>query len=114
MMKIVLVWIVVCFIWSTMWLFIKLGLRDLPPVSFAGLRLAVAVSGEGASLFALACWCCRLIDFHQAQPCPVGRVCRHLIPLRAVMMGAGFVRATSFPYRIHCLECGWMLRTRST
>lgn len=42
-MKVVLVWLIVCFIWSTMWLFIKLGLRDLPPVSFAGLRLMVAV-----------------------------------------------------------------------
>lgn len=42
-MKTVFVWIVVCFIWSTMWLFIKLGLRDLPPVSFAGLRLLIAV-----------------------------------------------------------------------
>lgn len=27
-----------------MWLFIKLGLRDLPPVSFAAIRLAVAIA----------------------------------------------------------------------
>ena len=38
------VWLVVCVIWSTVWLFIKLGLRDLPPVSFAGIRLAIAVA----------------------------------------------------------------------
>jgi drug/metabolite transporter (DMT)-like permease len=43
-MRVVLVWIVVCCVWGTVWLFIKLGLRDLPPVSFAGIRLAVAVS----------------------------------------------------------------------
>ena len=42
-MKILLVWIVTCLIWSTVWLFIKLGLRDLPPVSFAGIRLLIAV-----------------------------------------------------------------------
>ncbi|HEX5705668.1 MAG TPA: DMT family transporter [Pyrinomonadaceae bacterium] len=42
-MRILLVWVGVCLIWSTVWLFIKLGLEDLPPVSFAGLRLLLAV-----------------------------------------------------------------------
>src|SRR3712207_6442642 len=42
-MKVLLVWWVTCLIWSTVWLFIKLGLRDLPPISFAGIRLVVAV-----------------------------------------------------------------------
>lgn len=36
------VWLVLCLIWSSTWLFIKLGLADLPPVSFAGLRFVVA------------------------------------------------------------------------
>lgn len=43
-MKVLLVWVVVCVIWSTVWLFIKLGLQDLPPVSFAAIRLAIAVA----------------------------------------------------------------------
>lgn len=43
-MKILFVWSVTCLIWSTVWLFIKLGLRDLPPVSFAGIRLVIAVA----------------------------------------------------------------------
>ncbi len=30
----VLVWCVLSLIWSSTWLFIKLGLDDLPPVSF--------------------------------------------------------------------------------
>lgn len=42
-MKVVLVWLLTCLIWGTVWLFIKIGLRDLPPFSFAGLRLAVAL-----------------------------------------------------------------------
>lgn len=42
-MKVVLVWGLTCLIWGTVWLFIKIGLRDLPPFSFAGLRLAVAL-----------------------------------------------------------------------
>jgi drug/metabolite transporter (DMT)-like permease len=42
-MKVVIVWVVTCLIWSTVWLFIKLGLRDLPPISFAGIRLIIAV-----------------------------------------------------------------------
>lgn len=42
-MKVLLVWVVTCLIWSTMWLCIKLGLRDLPPISFAAIRLGIAV-----------------------------------------------------------------------
>ena len=38
------VWWLTCLIWSSVWLFIKLGLRDLPPVSFAAIRLAVAIA----------------------------------------------------------------------
>ena len=43
-MKVLLVWAITCLIWSTVWLFIKLGLHDLPPVSFAGIRLVIAVA----------------------------------------------------------------------
>ena len=43
-MRTVFVWVVVCLIWSTVWLFIKLGLQDLPPISFAGIRLVIAVT----------------------------------------------------------------------
>ena len=43
-MKILLVWIMTCLIWGSVWLFIKLGLQDLPPISFAGLRLLIAVT----------------------------------------------------------------------
>lgn len=38
------VWLVLCVIWSSTWVFIKLGLRDLPPVTFAGLRFLVAAA----------------------------------------------------------------------
>jgi drug/metabolite transporter (DMT)-like permease len=31
-----------CAIWGSTWLFIKIGLRDLPPVSFAGIRFVIA------------------------------------------------------------------------
>jgi drug/metabolite transporter (DMT)-like permease len=37
------VWIVTCLIWSTVWLFIKLGVRDVPPVTFAAMRLIIAI-----------------------------------------------------------------------
>jgi drug/metabolite transporter (DMT)-like permease len=32
-----------CVIWSSTWLAIKIGLRDLPPVSYAGIRFVIAV-----------------------------------------------------------------------
>jgi drug/metabolite transporter (DMT)-like permease len=36
--------VALCVIWSSTWLAIKLGLRDLPPVSFAGIRFVIAVA----------------------------------------------------------------------
>src|SRR3954464_13059402 len=44
-----LVWVILCAIWGSTWLAIKLGLRDLPPITFAGIRFALA----GAVLFAI-------------------------------------------------------------
>lgn len=41
-MKVLLAWLAVCLIWSTTWLFIKLGLRDLAPISFVSIRFAIA------------------------------------------------------------------------
>jgi drug/metabolite transporter (DMT)-like permease len=36
------VWVGLCGIWGSTWLAIKLGLHDLPPLTFAGIRFAVA------------------------------------------------------------------------
>jgi drug/metabolite transporter (DMT)-like permease len=36
------VWWAACLLWSAGWLFLKVGLNDLPPLSFAWLRLALA------------------------------------------------------------------------
>lgn len=35
-------WFTLCVVWSSTWLVIKIGLRDLPPVSFVALRFAIA------------------------------------------------------------------------
>ncbi len=32
-----------CVVWSSTWLAIKIGLRDLPPISYAGIRFVVAI-----------------------------------------------------------------------
>ncbi len=37
-----IVWLLLCLIWGSTWIFIKFGLRDLPPLTFAGLRFLVA------------------------------------------------------------------------
>ncbi len=39
----ILVWIILCLIWGTTWLFIKVGLRDIPPLTFASIRFLLAV-----------------------------------------------------------------------
>jgi len=32
-----------CVVWSSTWLAIKIGLRDLPPISYAGIRFVIAI-----------------------------------------------------------------------
>jgi drug/metabolite transporter (DMT)-like permease len=41
-MKARVVFLLLCCIWGSTWLFIKLGLRDLPPLSFAAVRFLLA------------------------------------------------------------------------
>jgi drug/metabolite transporter (DMT)-like permease len=41
-MKARFVWLILCGIWGSTWLFIKLGLQDLPPLTFAGIRFVLA------------------------------------------------------------------------
>ena len=42
--KILIVFIVLSLIWGSTWMFIKIGLRDLPPVTFVATRFLVAVA----------------------------------------------------------------------
>lgn len=39
----ILVWIILCLIWGSTWIFIKIGLNDLPPITFAAARFGLAV-----------------------------------------------------------------------
>lgn len=41
-MKAILVWVILCIIWGTTWIFIKLGLPYLPPFTFAATRFTLA------------------------------------------------------------------------
>jgi drug/metabolite transporter (DMT)-like permease len=43
-MAIIAAFVALCLIWSSTWLAIKLGLRDLPPVSFAAIRFVIAIA----------------------------------------------------------------------
>ena len=43
-MKARLVWLLLCGIWGSTWLFIKLGLEALPPITFAGIRFVISCS----------------------------------------------------------------------
>jgi drug/metabolite transporter (DMT)-like permease len=38
-----LAWLTLCAVWSSTWLVIKVGLRDLPPISYAAIRFVIAV-----------------------------------------------------------------------
>lgn len=39
----IIAWLILCLIWGTTWFFIKIGLADLPPISFAAARFSLAV-----------------------------------------------------------------------
>ena len=38
----IIVWLILCAIWGTTWIFIKIGLEDLPPIAFASARFLLA------------------------------------------------------------------------
>src|SRR4051812_4764979 len=42
-MPVIVVWCVACVLWSSTFLFIRLGLQQIPPFTFASLRLALAL-----------------------------------------------------------------------
>src|SRR6266705_2030688 len=37
-------WLTLCIVWSSTWLAIKIGLRDLPPISFVAIRFLIAIT----------------------------------------------------------------------
>ncbi len=37
-------WVTLCVVWSSTWLAIKIGLRDLPPISFVAIRFLIAIA----------------------------------------------------------------------
>jgi len=39
----IFIWLILCLVWGTTWFFIKLGLEDLPPISFAAARFVLAL-----------------------------------------------------------------------
>src|SRR3984893_8896866 len=40
---VVVAFVTLCVVWSSTWLAIKVGLRDLPPISYAAIRFAIAI-----------------------------------------------------------------------
>jgi drug/metabolite transporter (DMT)-like permease len=40
----IIVWLILCLIWGTTWIFIKVGLADLPPITFAATRFIISVA----------------------------------------------------------------------
>ena len=40
----VLIWLILCLIWGSTWIFIKIGLEDLPPITFAAARFSLAIA----------------------------------------------------------------------
>jgi drug/metabolite transporter (DMT)-like permease len=43
-MRITIVWLILCVIWGSTWIFIKIGLADLPPISFSSARFILSAA----------------------------------------------------------------------
>jgi len=56
-----LAWLTLCVVWSSTWLAIKIGLRDLPPISFVAIRFLIAI----AVLFAVSIGRARLLPLRR-------------------------------------------------
>ncbi len=48
----IIIWLILCLIWGTTWFFIKIGLQDLPPITFAAARFVLAVLILAVIIFA--------------------------------------------------------------
>ena len=60
---IVAAYLTLCIVWSSTWLVIKVGLRDLPPVSYAGIRFLIAI----IVLIAVSAGRTRLLPQHRSD-----------------------------------------------
>jgi drug/metabolite transporter (DMT)-like permease len=69
----IIVWLILCLIWGTTWIFIKFGLSDLPPIGFAATRFLLAA----AIVFAII----RI----QKIPLPRGAAAWRLIALTGIL-----------------------------
>jgi drug/metabolite transporter (DMT)-like permease len=61
--RIVAAFATLCVVWSSTWLAIKIGLRDLPPISYAALRFVVAI----VALLAVSIGRARLLPRSRAE-----------------------------------------------
>ena len=58
-----LAWLTLCVVWSSTWLVIKIGLRDLPPISFVAIRFLIAI----LVLTAVSAGRVRLLPLHRTD-----------------------------------------------
>src|SRR5207237_4718524 len=56
-------YLALCVIWSSTWLVIRVGLQDLPPISFVAIRFVIAV----AVLLAISIGRVRLLPAHRSD-----------------------------------------------
>src|SRR5882724_11400126 len=56
-------WLTLCIVWSSTWLAIKVGLRDLPPISYVAIRFLVAI----IALALVSAGRVRLLPLHRAD-----------------------------------------------
>ncbi|MDQ6809695.1 MAG: EamA family transporter [Verrucomicrobiota bacterium] len=61
--RIIAAFVALCVIWSSTWLAIKVGLRDLPPISFAAIRFVIAI----VALLAVSVGRVRLLPVQRAD-----------------------------------------------
>jgi drug/metabolite transporter (DMT)-like permease len=54
--RVIVVWWLACLLWSSTWLFIRMGLQDIRPLTFAWMRLAIALAVLAPITLRRAAW----------------------------------------------------------
>lgn len=91
--------LLVTFLWSTSWVFIKLGLDELPPLTFAGLRYALG----------FLCLLPYVIRFRRASPLVPMRITDWLILIGFGILFYGITQGAQFMALLHLPAAGLSL-----
>jgi drug/metabolite transporter (DMT)-like permease len=111
-LRVILVWWITCLLWSSTFLFIRLGLIEVPPFTFASMRLAIALAVLAPVAFMRGDW--RSLRRRDTTTLLLTGILLLGINYALVFWGAqfvpsGLVAILQSGTPVLALACGWLL-----